>query len=415
VIAIKAGKLIDGSGKVPLENAVVLVEEEKILRVGRESEVAVPPDAEVVDASDKTVMPGMIDCHVHVQGKGGPPNRASWGLAVVTELLETTTLNAYVHAKQNLAAGFTTIRDVSARGYVGVALRDAIASGLVEGPRMRACGQGLCITGGHMDQTPWRPGVTIADRTGVADSPWQFRQAARYQIKMGADCIKINISSGAHPDRHKPEEPVWQEMTLEEMKAVCDEAHKAYLRVAAHSSGGQGITDGILAGVDSMEHANWLTDEQADLMAEHGTFMVPTLIVNFKGLEIGKEAMGATEKAWIHRKKNNEAMWRALEIARRAGVKIALGTDAGWLVHHGENARELEMLVKGGMTPMEAILAATTVGAELLDMADLVGTIEPDKFADLLIVDGDPLSDTGILQDPDRIKTVMKGGKVVAN
>jgi len=404
--------VIDGTGKSPLKDAVVLIDGEKITRVGPAGAVVIPPDAQVIDALDRTVMPGMIDCHVHVQGKGGPPDGGSWGLAAVTELLETTTLHSYVHAKQDLAAGFTTVRDVSARGYAAVALRDAINNGLVEGPRMRACGQGLCITGGHMDRTPWRPGVTIADRTGVADSPGEFRRVTRYQIKMGADCIKINICSGAHADRRKPE-PVWQEMTFEEMKAVCDEAHKAYLRVAAHSSGGQGITDGVLAGVDSLEHANWITNEQAELMAEHGTFLVPTLIVNYKGLEIGKEVMRATDKAWAWRKRTNEAMWRALERARRAGVKIAVGTDAGWLVRHGENARELEMLVKGGMSPMEAILAATSVAADLLDMADLVGSIEPEKYADLLIIDGDPLQNVSILQEPERIKIVMKGGEVV--
>ena len=202
-------------------------------------------------------------------------------------------------------------------------------------------------------------------------------------------------------------------MTFEEMQAVCDEAHKAHLRVAAHSSGGSGLTDGILAGIDTMEHANFLTDEQAELMAEHGTFCVPTLIVNYKGLELGKEAMQATDAAWTMRKTYNEAMWPALESARKAGVKIAMGTDACWLVHHGENARELEMLVKGGMTPMEAILTTTRVAADLLNMSDLLGGIEAGKFADLIVVDGDPLKDVSILRENTRINTVIKGGKVV--
>jgi len=412
MLAIKAGKLIDGTGNMPLEDAVVLVEGEKIAQVGKAGAIPIPPDAQVIDATGKTVMPGLIDAHLHVNSGGGFQSPASRTLARVTELIETTTLRSYVLAKQDLIAGATTIRDMSAAGYTAVALRDAINSGLVEGPRMRACGQGLSITDGHMDRK-WRPGVTVAGRTGVADSPWEFRRATRHQIKMGADCIKINICSGAHPNRHTPEEPFWQEMTFEEMKAVCDEAHKAHLRVAAHTSGGQGITDAILAGVDSLEHAHWLTDEQVDLMAEHGTFYVPTFIVVAKALEMGQEALGYPDERWGYLTRAMDAKAHSLEKARKAGVKIAAGTDAGARVCHGENARELEQLVKAGMTPMEAILSATSVGADLLDMADLIGGIEPSKFADLLIVDGDPLEDVRILQETDRIKTVMKGGEII--
>jgi len=411
MLAIKAGKLIDGTGNVPLENAVVLVDGEKITQVGPAGSVSIPPDAQIIDASGKTVMPGMIDGHVHVRGQGGVIDRAASRLARVTELIETTTLKSYVYAKLDLAAGFTTIADMSSAGYVAIALRDAIDSGLVEGPRLRACGQGLCITGGHMDSTRYRPEVSIAGRTGVADSPWEFRRAARHQIKMGADCIKINICSGAHANRHTPEEPFWQEMTYEEIKAVCDETHKAHLRVFCHSSGGQGITDAILAGVDSLEHAHWITDEQADLMAEHGVFYVPTFTVVIRGLE-HRKAQGVTgERGYLE--KAIDVKYQSLARVHKAGAKIALGTDAGFMVRHGDNARELEAFVDGGMTPMEAIMAATSVGADHLDMADLVGTIEAGKYADVVIVDGDPLKDVKILQDIDCIKTVIKGGKIV--
>jgi len=413
MIAIKAGKLIDGMGNAPLENAVVLVDGEKITQVGPAGAVSIPPDAQIIDASGKTVMPGLIDAHVHVNSGGGFQSSAARGLARVTELVEMTTLRSYVLARQDLMAGATTIRDMGAVGYSAVALREAIDSGLVEGPRMRACGQGLSITDGHMDGK-WRPGVTVAGRTGVADSPWAFRRATRYQIKMGADCIKINACSSAHRNRHTPDEPFWQEMTFEEMEAVCDEAHKAHLRVAAHTSGGQGITDAILAGVDSLEHGHWLTDEQVDLMAEHGTFYVPTFIVVAKALEMGQEALKYPDERWGYLVRAMDVKARSLEKARKAGVKIAAGTDAGARVCHGENARELEELVKAGMTPMEAILSATRVGADLLDMADLVGSIEPGKFADLLVVEGDPLQDVRILRDIDRIKVVMKGGEIAA-
>jgi len=414
MIAIKAGKLIDGTGSAPLENAVVLVDGEKITQVGPVGAVSIPPDAQIIDASGKTVMPGMIDGHVHVRGKGGVKDVTSSRLAGVMELVETTTLKSYVHAKQDLMAGFTTIADMSASGYVAIALRDAINDGLVQGPRMRACGQGLCITGGHMDGTRWRPEVSIAGRMGVADSPWEFRRATRHQIKMGADCIKINACSSGHKNPHNPQEPYYQEMTFEEMKAVCDEAHKAHLRVFAHTAGGQGITDAILAGVDSLEHAHWVTEEQADLMAEHGAFYVPTFTVMKCTLKIGQEALGATDHSWNYITTAMEAKWRSLERVHKAGAKIAVGTDAGFRVNHGENAIELAALVEGGLTPMEAIMAATSVGADHLDMADLVGSVEPNKFADLLVVDGNPLQDVRILQDVERIKIVIKSGEVVA-
>jgi imidazolonepropionase-like amidohydrolase len=412
MIAVKTGKLIDGTGAAPLADMVILVDGARIAQVGKAGTVAIPPDAQIVDASSETVMPGMIDGHLHIRSKGGAENVTSSRLARVTELIETTTLKSYVHVKLDLLAGFTTIADMGSPGYVGIALRDAIDGGLVQGPRLRACGQGLCITGGHMDGTRWRPEVTISNQMGVADSPWEFRRAARRQIKMGADGIKISICSSSHKDPHHPDEPFYQEMTYEEMKAVCDEAHKAFLRVFAHSAGGQGITDAILAGVDSLEHAHWITDEQADLMAEHGTFYVPTFTVVTRALEIGQEALGATDHSWNYLNRAIEAKWRSLERVHRAGATICVGTDAGFRVAHGENAGELAALVKGGLTPMEAIMAATSVGAEHLDMADLVGTIEPGKLADLLVVDGDPLEDITILQDVNRVKMVMKGGEI---
>ena len=411
-IAIKAANLIDGTGRAPMRDAVILIEGAKIKEVGPEGAVQIPPDAQVISAANMTVMPGMVDAHVHVQGKSGA-NRRSSLIAEVQDMNETVALQAYVNMRETLHAGFTTVRDLAARSYVAIALREAINSGMVEGPRMRACGQGLCITGGHMDATRWRPEVTLAGRTGVADSPWEFRQAARQQMKMGADCIKINACSGAHRNRRRPNEPYAQEMTFEEMKAVCDEAHKENMMVAAHTAGGQGITDAILAGVDTLEHAHWLTQEQVDLMAEHGTFCVPTLIVVAHQLAVGKEALGASDESWTWLNMAMEAKWASLERARKAGVKIAAGTDAGFVVAHGQNAAELELLVKAGLTPMEAIVAGTAVSADAVDMADTVGTIEPGKYADLIFVDGDPLQNIKILQRHECIKTVIKGGEVI--
>ncbi|HZQ08794.1 MAG TPA: amidohydrolase family protein, partial [Anaerolineae bacterium] len=209
-------------------------------------------------------------------------------------------------------------------------------------------------------------------------------------------------------------DPPWmQEMTFEEIAAICDEAHKLNRRVAAHTSGGQGITDAIKAGVDSLEHAHWLSDEQIELMVEHGTFYVPTLIVNSRSVSLGAEQPGISATAWQWLVKADESKWDSLARAKSAGVKIVTGSDAGFQVYHGENACELEELVKGGFTPSEAIHAATRLAAECLNMQREIGTLEAGKYADVVIVDGDPLQDIRILLDPKKIARVYKGGQLV--
>lgn len=406
MFVIWAGKLIDGNGGAPLENALIFVEGEKIGKVGASGALQVPPDVEVYDASDKTVMPGMVDCHVHVQGIGGPSVNtfAADGLSKSHGFL---TLRSYQNVQKDLAAGFTAVRTLHSPGYIDVALRDAINQGLVKGPRVKASGQGLSATGGHMDQGTWVPEVSIFGRTGVCDGPWECRRAARTQFKYGADLIKIN-AAGASLDLT---EAGVQEMTYEEMAAICEEAHWAKKRVAAHAHGGQGITDAIRAGLDSVEHGMWLTEEQAEMMAERGVFYVPTLSTHTRGLELGPEE-GGLFWDWLV-KMATEVMWRSLELARKAGVKIATGTDAGFWMYHGENALELVELVKGGFTPMEAIVAATRTGAECLDIDRVTGTVEAGKYADLVVVDGDPLADIKVLADASKIVQVFKGGEKI--
>lgn len=251
------------------------------------------------------------------------------------------------------------------------------------------------------------PEVHIFGLTGVGNGPWECRKAAREQLKRGADVIKINAAGGS-PDLTKPGT---QEMTYEEMAAICEEAHWAKKRVAAHAHGGQGITDAIRAGLDTAEHGLWLSQEQVDMMAEHGVYYVPTLSTHTRGLELGPEESGNSWD-WLV-KMGKEVMWRSLELARKAGVKIAVGTDAGFWMYHGENAMELAEMVKGGFTPMEAIVAATRIGAECLDLDKVTGTVEAGKYADLVIVDGDPLADVKVLQDMSKIVQVLKGGKKV--
>ena len=411
MLAIHAGQLIDGNGGAPLRDAVVLVEGKRILQVGAEQAVQVPPDAEVYDASDKTLMPGMVDAHVHIHTPGGLTRGRGTPLDQVAQPPGTLVLRAWSYAQQNLAMGFTTLRSVSSPAYVDVALRDAIDEGLLPGPRLRVSGQGITITGGHMDRTGWPLEVNATGRTGVGDGPWGMRKAARMQLKYGVDLLKFNAAISVHSLDYTQRQPYKQEMTYEEMAAICEEAHWAGKRAAAHAYGGAGVTDALRAGVDSIEHGPWLTDEHVELMAKQGTYFVPTLTVFARGWELGMEGTGSTPagRNWLAQAR--DARWESLTRARTAKVKIAVGTDAGFWVRHGENARELQELVQGGFTMMEAIVAATRNGAECLDMASEIGTVEAGKYADLVIVDGNPLADVRILQDAAKIVQVFKGGQ----
>jgi imidazolonepropionase-like amidohydrolase len=402
MLAIKAGKLIDGTGKL-FKDAVVLVEGEKIIRVSKLTEVEIPEEAKVLDASDSTVMPGMVEAHLHLRSDGDPWKRGP--AYALQESIGTLALRSYVNARKNLAAGFTTLRDAGSRGYVDVALRDAIDEGLLEGPRLRVAGEFLTTSGR-------RGGVP--GPTNSTDTPDEARKAARYQIKMGADFVKIAATLTEYV-RHMGG-LYSQELDFETMKAVCQVAHWAGRRVAAHCHGGQGVSDAILAGVDSLEHGRFISDEQLEMMAERGVFLVPTLSPEGRAMQHGQKAVGLTDESWTWFLKANDAMYDTVARAHRMGVKVAAGSDAAMpLVRHGENAYELELLVKAGMTPMEAIVAATKVGSEVLDMADQVGTVEENKYADLVVVDGDPLADITILQDLGRIKKVIKGGQVVVS
>jgi imidazolonepropionase-like amidohydrolase len=413
MLAIKAGQLIDGTGHAPEHRVIVLVDGERIIEVGPEASVQVPPDVQVIDAGENTVMPGLIDAHVHIQSPGGPVHANTSQLSQVTTSQATLGLRALSYAQQGLDMGITTMRSLSSPNYVDVALRDAINEGLVEGPRLKVSGQGLTVTGGHMDKTAWAPEVSIEGRTGVADGPWGLRKAARAQFKNGVDLIKINAAVSVFSLDYSNTIPYRQEMTYDEMTAICEEAHWAGKRVAAHAHGGQGITDALRAGLDSVEHGVWLTEEQVETMARQGTFYVPTLLVHSTSWRLGPAAIGHSPAARNWLAQALDARWISLERARKAGVKIATGTDAGFRVRHGESAGEIEELTKGGCTPMQAIEAATRVAAECLDMAGEVGTIERGKYADLIVVAGDPLADVRVLQSKANLLHIFKGGRRV--
>jgi imidazolonepropionase-like amidohydrolase len=410
MLAVRTGRLIDGTGRPPLEGATLLVDEQRILRVGLSGQVPVPEDAEVLDVGGATLLPGLIDVHVHVHAPGGPIS--NYALAEARDLQGLIALRASAYVKRALNMGYTTLRSLNSPAYVDVALRDAIDQGYVDGPRLKVAGQGLTITGGHMDQAHFSPDVSIFGRTGVCDSPWEGRKAVRAQCKRGVDVIKINAcASGVGGYTLDP--PWMEEMSFEEISAICEEAHKFQRRVAAHVSGGQGITDAIRAGVDSLEHAHWLTDEQIGMMVERGTFYVPTLIVNSRSVATRAEQRDLPTTAWDWLIKADEAKWDSLARARAAGVKVATGSDAGFLVNHGESACEIEELVKGGFTPLEALTAATRTAAECLGMEHEIGSLESGKMADFVIVDGDPLTDVSVLKDEYRIAQVYMGGRRV--
>lgn len=406
-VVIQCGRVIDGRGGEPLRDAVVVVDGQRISYVGPAAGASWSPDARIINLPGSAVLPGLIDVHVHLMNDGGPAAKNTV-LGGYPGSAGSLALMGYSNGRRALDAGYTTLRDLHAPYTTSIDLRDAIESGRVLGPRLRVCGQGLCITGGHMDKTTLPDHVT--GRVGVCDTPDGFRQAVRYWVKMGADFIKLNSDVGS---RSNPAAPYVQEMSFDEMAAACAEARKYGRHVAAHTAGGPPIEEAILAGVNTIEHGHWLTDRAIELMVEHGTYYVPTLIVNSRNFDYDRETLGVSEEGWDWLRRAYDAKWRSLERARAAGVKIAAGSDAGFLVDHGENACELVELVKGGLSPLEAIQAGTKTAAELLGLGDQIGTLEAGKLADVIVVDGDPLADISVLARSDRIAYVLKEGRLV--
>jgi imidazolonepropionase-like amidohydrolase len=415
MLVIRCGVLIDGTGNPPQHNVNIYIENGKILEITGAQSASIPDDAEIYDASRTTVMPGLIDAHTHVMWNGSPADPLNGKDGLVSELTGTATLKAYVNAKCDLEAGFTTIRDMLSLDFIDISLRNAINQGLVVGPRISACGYGLTSTGGHMDMhNGLRPNVNLGYFNNVVDSPDEARTAVRFLIKMGVDHIKINAGRGyrikGRPILFAPE------MREDILKTIVEEAHTAGRTVAAHSLGSQGELWAVNAGVNSLEHAHFINDETIQRMAEKGTFLVPTMTHCVRNtLDIRKKL---PKDQWPNDLILNayDSMYRVIPKAFKLGVRIATGTDAGAdLVPHGSNAMELQLLTTIGMTPMQAIVAATSSSAELLDMADLTGTLKKGRYADILVVRGDPLKDIQLLQDRKNILSVFKEGQLVVD
>lgn len=411
--AIVHCRLIDGTGAPPLDDATVLIEGDRIAAAGPARSVEVPPGAEVYDARRPgggalTVLPGLIDAHVHIVSTGDPNP-----LKRLKQTPAYMGIRGAAHARAALEAGFTALRDAGAPYRSAFAVRQAIHEGVIPGPRLQAPGQGLSITGGHADaQNGWPDEVRFPGRSAVVDGVDAARRAAREQLRDGADLIKLHATGGVMSEG---DSPTARGLTLEEMRAAIEEAENVGKRAMAHAQGALGIKNAILAGVRSIEHGFYLTDEIIELMLRRDVFLVPTLAavhhIVVRGVAGGIPAYGV-EKA----KRHQEAHLASFRKARDAGVKIAMGTDAGTpFNYHGENALELQLMVDAGMTPMEAIVATTSRAAELMDWGDRTGSVRAGHWADLVVIDGDPLADLRCLQETSRLKLVLKGGEVAIN
>jgi len=412
-IAIRADTLIDGSGSRPAKGALILIEGDKFERIDFTPGPCVPEGYEVIDARGYTILPGLIDSHVHIQGSGDPEERTSF--SPLSRSIPAFTLDCYRNALSDLNAGYTTIRDASCRDYADVAVRDAINSGRLPGPRLWVSGQGITSTSGHMDpDKAYPPHMHHTGPSTVADSPDEARRAVRQNLKYNVDIIKTNVTISEWVRRY--DGYCAPEMTKEVMQAIADEAHWHGRKVTAHSHGGIGVIWAIEAGIDALDHGFFMSDEHFDKMLARGTALCPTLSVMGRGREFRAKGVefGPPELQRWHARAISHC-WNTVSRAHELGVKIIAGSDAVMEgVRHGTNAYELEMLCEAGLSPMEALVSSTSLAAEVIGFTD-VGLVAPGKLADLVFVDGDPLADIRVLQDLKKVPVVIKGGKVLVD
>lgn len=414
VTAIKCGTLIDGRGGTPVKDAVVLIDGNRIKKVGAKDKVKAPPQAEVLDCSRYTLMPGMMDLHIHTAMFNCMTfhNHRVAQFEIMPHLQQ---MYALFHAQNCFDMGFTTLRDLGMNGPRGLlvnemcAVRDAIAMGIIEGPRMLIAGF-TTMTGSHLDLI--QPRAMYRFGFNTADGPWELRKLARLNLLAGCDVIKTCASGGGGTDK---EEPDIRNMTQEELDAIVDEAHALHKPAAVHCFTTQAQRMAMKAGADTIEHMVFHDDETIDMIAEAGVPVTPTLSHRTDhAIELRRE-LGTADFVLRKMKYLQPFCFETFQKMYQAGVRIAMGTDMGFEPHMGTNAAELEIYVKLGMKPMDAILTATRNAAQALKREHELGTIEAGKLADVIAVDGDPLKDIACLQKKQNIKVVMKEGKVYAD
>ncbi len=394
-IAIRQTRILDGLGR-KIERGTVVIEGDRIVAVGPDQTIRLPRGAQRIDGRGLTVLPGLIDCHVHFCLGA----EADVVAAVEQESSAVTLLKAAELARRTVQAGFTTVRDVGFRDHAVFALKKAIASGLTPGPRILAAGLAICMPGGHARFIGREAQGIEAVRAAVQD-----------QLTAGAEVIKVIASGGVLTPGTSPDEA---QMTVEELKAAVEVAVAHGRHVAAHAHGATGMKNALRAGVHSIEHATLMDDEAAGLMTQRGVYMVPTLsaLATTAACPTGCGIPDSARSKAKNMVRQHEKSFRA---AVRRGVPIALGTDAGTpFNYHGDNAQELERMVILGMTPMDAIMTTTSAAARLLRLSTEIGTIEAGKQADLLVVEGNPLRNIGLLLKQERIAGVMQRGRFVS-
>jgi imidazolonepropionase-like amidohydrolase len=393
-LAIRRALVIDSTG-TRREHLTVVLQGSRIATVGPDTRVKIPKGAKVIEGNGKALLPGLIDCHIHYCLDASPDAIRSLQQDDPT----VTAIKAATHAQATLDGGITTVRDVGSRDHISISVSRAIRAGIIPGPRTLNAGLAVCMTGGHA----WFIGRQ-------ADGPDEVIKAVREQIRAGADVIKFIATGGVLTPGVSPGAA---QLTPEELRAGVEEATRAGRRVAAHAHGAEGMKNAIRAGVHSIEHGTLLDDEAIDLFLTHGTFLVPTLSAIQSGCEMGR-AHGMPDDAVRKCAVLGEEQKKTFRKALKAGVRIAMGTDAGTPFNpHGRNAQELRRMVAFGMTPMQAIEAATHSAATLLGLEHEIGTIETGKEADLLLVNGNPLDDIALLEEPTNVEWVIQGGKIV--
>jgi len=404
---IRNGTLIDGNGGIPVSNAAVLMEDSRIRAAGPASHLSLPnADLTEIDAGGGFILPGFIDTHVHITLEG---------VNIARDMVTPFSLkfyNSVQFMRRTIEAGITSVRDA---GGADAGVKQAVETGVVLGPRLQISIAPLTITGGHGDG--WMlsgnefnlfvayPGLPDGRCNGVEE----VRKKVREVLRAGAEVVKVHATGGVLSPRDHPE---FTQFSEEELKVMVQEAaYRRGVRVMAHAQGAEGVKNAVRAGIYSIEHGIYLDDEALELMLQHGTFLVPTLLAPLAVLEAGEKG-GMPEYGVRKAGEVVEIHSESVSKAHKAGVKIAMGTDAG-VMPHGTNLRELSLMVNIGMTPMEAIVATTRTAAECLGWQDRVGTLEPGKLADVVVAKTDPLKDIRSLENTENIAVVMKDGKIV--